>query len=89
MDENTQVQVEDVKSDFRFSSLKKKITQQSLVVAATAVVAMPAFAAAELDFTGFTENLDAAKVAILGILATLIIIAGIVMGYRVFMKSKG
>ncbi len=68
------------------TGLVTKIATGAIVAGVTALP-MAANAAAELNFTGASAELDGAKTAILGIIGVLIVIGGIVLGWNTFRRS--
>ena len=68
------------------TGLVTKIATGAIVAGVTALP-MAANAAANLDFTGASAELDGAKTAILGIIGVLIVIGGIVLGWNTFRRS--
>lgn len=68
------------------TSLATKIATGAIVAGVTALP-MAANAAASLDFTGASAELEGAKTAIIGIIGMLIVIGGIVLGWTTFRRS--
>lgn len=68
------------------TSLATKIATGAIVAGVTALP-MAANAAASLDFTGASAELEGAKTAIIGIIGMLIVIGGIVLGWHTFRRS--
>ena len=68
------------------TSLATKIATCAIVAGVTALP-MAANAAASLDFTGASAELEGAKTAIIGIIGMLIVIGGIVLGWTTFRRS--
>ena len=64
------------------------VTKIATGAIAAGVTALPIVAnAAELDFAGASAELEGAKTAIIGIISALIVIGGIVLGWRTFRRS--
>lgn len=68
------------------TGLVTKIATGAIVAGVTALP-MAANAAASLDFTGASAELEGAQTAIVGIIGVLIVIGGIVLGWNTFRRS--
>lgn len=80
----------DEKATYTFGQALKRGAFVAFVAGVTALSA-PAFAedGGSLDYTSFTAEIESAKTAVIGILGAMLVIYGIVQGYRVFKSSRG